>query len=790
MPEKRNQLNLYDHSDLSKNFEIDHNNGVIEVRVPDSSNMTVSGKATFDAGSTCVVRDNQGVLCGVGGTSMLHTPMNVNDLGNDQYQLVDQFAVNYSGASFYVDGDLDNKISGGSDITIPVGAPNSVGTYIDPEHYVLSIDANGFKPYFNSQPLANADNVTWALSYVDTPGDPNTIRSTILSGSFSMNGSVYKLSVNGGMEWPVNGWDANREGYWIATTGAPSGIPLGSHIAADIADFVGFYFDPASLELSAFCQSEDSLESIFDTIDSSISTLTSNLASEVTRASDAETVLDNKFDTEIAALTATDAANHATILADIATEVTRAQQAEASLQVSIDNEQARAEAEEQSISATVAALAVTEAANDATHQTAIDNEIARATAAETAIQADEDANEQTAADALVAAQTTLQNNIDNTNTNLSNQSTNAQSVEAGLQVQIDHILSNAVPTTLDSLTEIVEHFSAEDNNFQTLLELLLVRVVNAESVLNCLLDPDFDSLDPLLQSLYDSYVSATATPASECNGNWVYGTISGQDGWTSLTNDGAQPDSFGGVSQVAGDEATRGNSIVGVVPNGDGTEEAGQVYEGNNAWWLKRGYQSAGSGTPATPNVEPAGQDSGNASADGVPRDSFKYSTVFRAHQSFDNSSVALVAGNQTNTDRASNYVKIVNSENGIAVQVYIHDGNAGWGGSFTTIVDGLAWDQWHTFEASMISVGGVDTWTYTVDGTEVNTSVGYFNSVRTASGYPYENSTRLKFQPVHSNYDDTYQGFYFDNVSVESWSSANQEGTLSKYCADFEISA
>jgi hypothetical protein len=89
-----------------------------------------------------------------------------------------------------------------------------------------------------------------------------------------------------------------------------------------------------------------------------------------------------------------------------------------------------------------------------------------------------------------------------------------------------------------------------------------------------------------------------------------------------------------------------------------------------------------------------------------------------------------------------------------------------------------------------MLSVGGVDTWTYTVDGTEVNTSVGYFNSVRTASGYTYENSTRLKFQPVHSNYVIGHQGFYFDNVSVESWSSSNQEGTLSKYCADFEISA
>ena len=503
MPDKRNQLNLYDQQDVSKNFQIDHNNGVIEVRVPDSSNMTVSGKATFDAGSTCIIRDNEGVLCGVGGTSLLHTSINVNDLGNDNYQLADQFSVNYSGVSFYVDGDLDNKISGGSDITIPIGAPNSVGTYIDPQHYILSIDANGFKPYFNSQPLANADNVTWALSYVDTPGDATTIRSTILSGSFVMNGSVYKLSVNGGMEWPVNGWDANREGYWVATTGAPSGIPLGSHIAADIADFVGFYFNPNTLELSAFCQSEDSLESIFDTIDSSMSTLTSNLVSETTRAGDAETVLDNKLDTEIAALTATDAAHHATILAGIATEVARAQQAESSLQVSLDNEQVRAEASEQTILNTVAALTVTETANDSAHQTAIDNEVARATASEAAIQADEDSNEQAASDALVLSQTTLQSNIDSSNTNLTNQSASAQAVEANIQSQISNILSNIDPVSLSSLSEIISHFSSDDADTNNLINELLQRIVNTENVLNCLLDPDLGELDPVLKSLYD-----------------------------------------------------------------------------------------------------------------------------------------------------------------------------------------------------------------------------------------------------------------------------------------------
>jgi len=499
---KRTQLNLYDQQDVSKNFEIDHNIGVIEVRVPNSSNMTVSGKATFAGGSTCIVRDNQDVLCGVGGTSLLHTAMNVNDLGNNNYQLVDQFAVNYSGASFYVDGDLDNKISGGSDITIPVGAPNSVGTYIDPEHYVLSIDASGFKPYFNSQPLVNADDVTWAISCVDTPGDVNTIRSTILSGTFSMNDNVYKLSVNGGMEWLVNGWDANREGYWVATTNTPSGIPLGSHIAADLADMIGFYFTPSSLELSAFCQSEDSLESIFDTIDSSIAAIANNdLTTEVTRATTAENVLDNKFDTEITSLTATDAANYATILADIATDVTRAQQAEFALQVILDTEQTRAEASEQSITNTISTLATLEQTHHNDNQTAINNEISRATTAEQIIQSDVDANEATAANNLSTTETNLQNQIDYTNALLVTQTNSATSNENIILTNINNIISNSDNVDLNSLLELRTAFSQADSEQTELLNLLIERVVNVQTLMNTFLDTNTE-LDNVIMSRY------------------------------------------------------------------------------------------------------------------------------------------------------------------------------------------------------------------------------------------------------------------------------------------------
>jgi len=245
-------------------------------------------------------------------------------------------------------------------------------------------------------------------------------------------------------------------------------------------------------------QSTHSLESLFDGIDSGLDTLTADLLSEVTRATNSETVLDTKIDSEIAALRATDASNHAASLAQIAAEVARAQQAEAALQVNVDNEQARAEAAELAINNTVAALAAIEAANHADHQSQIDNEVARATASEAAIQADVDANEVAAAAALAAAQATLQNNIDATNAALNNEVTRATGAESGLQGQIDNIVSNVDPAALDSLSEIVAHFSAADSDTTNVLGLLVTRVVQVENVLNCLLDPDLDAMSATL----------------------------------------------------------------------------------------------------------------------------------------------------------------------------------------------------------------------------------------------------------------------------------------------------
>ena len=278
------------------------------------------------------------------------------------------------------------------------------------------------------------------------------------------------------------------------------------------------------------------------------------------------------------------------------------------------------------------------------------------------------------------------------------------------------------------------------------------------------------------------------TTASSCTGTWSYGTIGGQDGWTTLTNDYAQPDTFPGTSQVVGDQPDRGNSIVGVFTSGDGLEEAGQVYEGTKAWWFKRGYDSSGSGTPQTPNVEPAGEGSAAASTDGVARDSFRYSFMFRAHQHNDGSRISVVTGKSDGTDRASNYVEVGNDDAaGMRVRVYDHAGpGSGWGGAYVVAASGLAYDTWHEFSATMTTTGVNDLWEYSVNGSVVHSSLGSFNQTRLDFGWALELSTRVKFQPKHANYNAGHMGFYFDSINVASWASADEAGTKSSYCADF----
>ena len=162
------------------------------------------------------------------GTSFTTT---TNDLGGNSYQLVDQFDILYSGQEAYLDWDLDNN----PDSVIPIGAPDSVGTYVDPEHYTLDFGTD-LQPYFLGSELSLAGSVDWRLSYVTTPGS-TVLYSTIMSGTSTDNGDgTWTLDIALGLEWPVSGFPANE-----------FGIPVGTHVAAAIADFTSFTWDGTTL---------------------------------------------------------------------------------------------------------------------------------------------------------------------------------------------------------------------------------------------------------------------------------------------------------------------------------------------------------------------------------------------------------------------------------------------------------------------------------------------------------------------------------------------------------------
>jgi hypothetical protein len=152
-------------------------------------------------------------------------------LSGSSFQLNETFDILYSGAEIYFDFDLDNVV----DQTVPLGAPDTLANYSDPEHYVLDFALPGsgdvLKPYFMGSELSAAAEVDWRLSYVTTPGDGSTIYSTIMSGSADYIGGGLILNITDGLEWPVNGMPAND-----------LGIPEGTHVAAGIADFTSFTF--------------------------------------------------------------------------------------------------------------------------------------------------------------------------------------------------------------------------------------------------------------------------------------------------------------------------------------------------------------------------------------------------------------------------------------------------------------------------------------------------------------------------------------------------------------------
>ena len=152
-------------------------------------------------------------------------------LSGSAFQLNQTFSILYDLDVVHLDTNLDNV----PDQDVTFGAGNYLGDYLDPEHYVLDFALPGsgdvLKPYFMGSELTAAANVDWRLSYATTPGDVSTIYSTILSGSADYIGGGLILNITDGLEWPVNGW-----------TTPDVGIPLGTHWAADIADFDSFTF--------------------------------------------------------------------------------------------------------------------------------------------------------------------------------------------------------------------------------------------------------------------------------------------------------------------------------------------------------------------------------------------------------------------------------------------------------------------------------------------------------------------------------------------------------------------
>ena len=68
---------------------------------------------------------------------------------------------------------------------------------------------------------------------------------------------------------------------------------------------------------------------------------------------------------------------------------------------------------------------------------------------------------------------------------------------------------------------------------------------------------------------------------------------------------------------------------------------------------------------------------------------------------------------------------------------------------------------------------GDLDYWTYRVDGVEIiSDEMGYFSDFRVANGFGYTESSRVKFQPRHTNQDASFQGFFFDDLVTQTLDS------------------
>jgi len=261
----------------------------------------------------------------------------------------------------------------------------------------------------------------------------------------------------------------------------------------------------------------------------------------------------------------------------------------------------------------------------------------------------------------------------------------------------------------------------------------------------------------------------------------VYSTLATQDGWSggqgasTFTNNYAQPDTFP-TTVFDWDQPDRGESVINEL-----------AYTGAQCWHFKRGYDSPGPGTPYSPELSVhAGQPSSGAGAD-----TFYASFWFKAADvGGDDSRIMIAGGNPTGNDRSSNYFEVENVAGaGVTLRTYEGVTGSGWDATEVILATGLSTTDWHRVEMTGTFVDGPynDTWAYVIDGGAPIVAGSYFETARDNFGYAYEETNRLKFQPKHANWDISFSGFYFDDVSYKTYNAADPGTILDSYATGFE---
>eukprot|EP00058_Branchiostoma_floridae_P027595 XP_002613086.1 hypothetical protein BRAFLDRAFT_89968 [Branchiostoma floridae] len=172
--------------------------------------------------------------------------------------------------------------------------------------------------------------------------------------------------------------------------------------------------------------------------------------------------------------------------------------------------------------------------------------------------------------------------------------------------------------------------------------------------------------------------------------------------------------------------------------------------------------------------------------------------TVCKANASGDGSRIGVVAGIPAGTDRASNYLEVIALPEGITVRTaesapsYVECAqtkNCKWNGQYKYVARNLDLNSWHQVEMTLTAmpVDYMDQWHYRVDGTYTFTGGAYYQTARYDSGWNYEYTNRLKFEPKHANHDASFQGFFFDDIIYNVFDSKSPDDVIEEYCVSFE---